>query len=64
MLSLVIPTLQAREKLEQQKQITVENVKQIIIQATGDVKLADQIESKWLLAEIERLQPRQNNGTT
>jgi len=52
-LSLAIPTLQAREKIEELYNYDASNIASLHYQAFGDAKLAEELQNKWLMKEAE-----------
>lgn len=52
MLQFVMDQLQAEEKLYETISVGTHNIKDLLLRATGDAKLADSVESKMLLQEM------------
>lgn len=53
LLAIVIPKIQAIEKLESMEQIDAERIFTIVYLATDDRELANKIQNKWMLKEAE-----------
>lgn len=51
LLSLVLDTIKARELLDQMKSVHSGNIRDIVMKAYNDKKLADKIENEYLLKE-------------
>ncbi|MFN7609997.1 MAG: hypothetical protein ACK5QX_03525 [bacterium] len=50
-----MPVIQAREKINDLKRIDATSIKDLLILAYNDEKLADKIQNQWLLQEtVER----------
>lgn len=54
----MIPILQARETIKSLEVVNAESIKNLVILAFNDPKLADSVQNKWLLAEADRVAKR------
>lgn len=53
LLALVIPKIQAIEKLESMGGMNAERIYQIVLLATDDKELANKTQNQWILKEAE-----------
>jgi hypothetical protein len=53
-----MPIIQARETIKSLESVNAESIKNLVILAFNDPKLADSVQNKWLLAETDRQSKR------
>lgn len=51
---MLIPIIRARETLQSLEIVNAESIKNLVLLAYNDEKLADAVQNKWLLSESDR----------